>query len=94
MKDQSILNFIKNKQYIEPDQSKQPCSEVGCPLVVIFCIRDSFRKDDFGGEDDTDHEHNNVEYDEDEDEDDDGDGDHDDYGVKDKVANSCCLYWL
>ena len=42
-------------------------------------------------EDDTDHEHNNVEYDDDEDENDDGDGDHDDYGVKDKVANSCCL---
>ena len=94
MKDHQV-NIIKNKQHFEPDQSKQPCGEVGCPLVVIVCIRGSFRNNDFGDGDDDDHEYNDVEYD-DEEEEDDGDGDHDDHGGGDGDGNSSaeggCIY--
>ena len=89
MKDHQV-NIIKNKQHFEPDQSKQPCGEVGCPLVVIVCIRGSFRNNDFGDGDD--HEYNDVEYDEEEE--DDGDGDHDDHGGGDvdSSAEGGCVY--
>ena len=85
MKDHQV-NIFKNKQHFEPDQSKQPCGEVGCPLVIIFCIGDSFRNDDFRDEDYDDQEYNDDEYDDGEDEDD--DGDHDGHGGGDGDVNS------